>query len=157
MTARYLIASDSHGALEPLLTILERHPEAKALLFLGDLVRDAEDAASIYPDRQIISVAGNCDLFCGEPDRRLVPTAQGGIFMTHGHIFAGSEAAVANAAKQMGAAVAVYGHTHAAVCHYHNGIWIVNPGSLSRPRAGKAGYAIVDVTDSGITAHLVSF
>ena len=52
-------------------------------------------------------------------------------------------------AQRRGAAVAMFGHTHEALCRYEDGLYLLNPGSL---RFGSS-YAMVDITDNGIAVN----
>ena len=46
-------------------------------------------------------------------------------------------------AKEIGAQIALFGHTHCRYYAYEEGIHILNPGSAGQPRDGKpASYAI---------------
>jgi len=43
-----------------------------------------------------------------------------------------------------------FGHTHEAVAFTEQGIFFMNPGSLTCPRSGeKASYGLVSITESG--------
>ena len=59
------VASDSHGDFDALCRMLEKE-NPHCLLFLGDGVRDAENAGMLF-GCQVLAVAGNCDLMCQEP------------------------------------------------------------------------------------------
>ena len=58
---RLLVMSDSHGRKNMLLDAMELHPEADAVIFLGDGERDIEFAKNYFPDKKIYAVCGNCD------------------------------------------------------------------------------------------------
>ena len=79
------------------------------------------------------------------------------IFYTHGHNYNVkygtqrlSETAKANCYD-----IVLYGHTHIAKILYEDGIYIVNPGSCSSPRAGKASYAVIDITKQGLMPIII--
>lgn len=58
------------------------------------------------------------------------------VFVTHGHLY-GVNQSLLNlklAAKEAGATVAAYGHTHQLACQVVDGILLLNPGSISQPR-----------------------
>ncbi len=59
------------------------------------------------------------------------------------------------AARENNAQIAVFGHTHVAHCVYEQGVYLLNPGSASSPRAGRASYGIVDITPNGIVPFIV--
>ena len=55
---------------------------------------------------------------------------------------------LANAAKEMGARVAFYGHTHKLNAENVNGVLCINSGSTNYPRGsyeGTPSYAVLDV------------
>ena len=52
-------------------------------------------------------------------------------------------------------AIALCGHTHIPDILYENGIYLVNPGSCSKPRSSKPTYAVIDITDKGIMPVIV--
>lgn len=77
-----LVASDTHGHADRLLTAVSRVRPA-ALLFLGDGLSDLSVLPSELPVR---AVCGNCDFFGREfPTCRLEVFGQTRIFLTHGH------------------------------------------------------------------------
>ena len=79
------VASDSHGNFDALCRMLKKE-NPHCLLFLGDGVRDAEDAGMLF-GCQVLAVAGNCDLMCQEPLTR-TPQPEGvRLFLSHGHRF----------------------------------------------------------------------
>ena len=59
---RILVISDSHGMPSRILDAVEAHPEAEALIFLGDGESDIEMLESYCRSLpSMIRVAGNCD------------------------------------------------------------------------------------------------
>ena len=71
---KLLVLSDSHGgraAIERVL--LKENANIDALVFLGDGLRDLEQALTPYPRLRAYSVAGNCDYGALEPMDGLPP------------------------------------------------------------------------------------
>ena len=64
---RLLVLSDSHGRKNLLLKAVELHPEADAVIFLGDGERDIEFLKEIYPELKLYAVCGNCDFNSANP------------------------------------------------------------------------------------------
>jgi putative phosphoesterase len=58
-------------------------------------------------------------------------------------------------AKSVKADLVLYGHTHVSKTEYVDGIYFVNPGSLSRAVEGRTGYALIDIVSSGIMPLLI--
>ena len=73
------------------------------------------------------------------------------VFLTHGHRY-GVSYTLANlreTAAEYECDVAIYGHTHMPAMDEQNGILLLNPGSVAKPR--QAGldktYAVIDIND----------
>ena len=149
----FLIISDSHGRVDRLADIIEACsacPPDK-ILFLGDGINDVS-ALSRLSGREVVAVAGNCDILCEEPLERIMGVGNRKIFMLHGHTrgvkhgFGRLEAR----ARQVGADIVLYGHTHERDCRLSDGIWFFNPGSVGFPSHGRPSFGRLTVTD-GIT------
>ena len=152
---RILVISDSHGSLRNIEKAIEAQPEAKNIIFLGDGAREIEEASYIYTDRIFHIVSGNCDFASMEPSRKIVTVNGTRIFFTHGHYMQNTENLV-KTARLEGAKIALYGHTHIAYTGYFDGIHVMNPGSLTRPRDFSSGsYGVIDITDGGIMTFTV--
>ena len=153
---RVLAFSDSHGSTRQIISALEEQPEAEYALFLGDGAESFSELSPAFPEMRFYAVCGNCDRWSDLPAFRVVSIAGKKIYMTHGHT-EGVKYAMGTLIKQAlahGAEVALYGHTHISSVNYIDGLHIVNPGSVSRPRAGRAGYAVIDITDGGIVPFI---
>ena len=149
---RLLVISDSHGSGVTVDRIIRKESAAKEIFFLGDVVSDIEDLVYEYTDRNFHIVRGNCDFCSMLPSFDIVKLEELNIFMTHGHNYgvkSGTDA-LAAAAKRAGCRIALYGHTHVSDIKYENGLYIVNPGSVSRSRGGADSYAVIDIMPSGI-------
>ena len=56
-------------------------------------------------------------------------------------------AMLAAAAREAGADLAVYGHTHIALYEQQGDVTVVNPGSVARPRDAAAGsFMVISLT-----------
>lgn len=151
---RLLVISDTHGRVALIDRVLRREKDAKEVFFLGDVVRDIEEVVFEHTDRNFHIVRGNCDYFCSYPLFDIVEYKTEGVcvYMTHGHthsVKSGTEV-ILEAAKGVGANIALYGHTHIANIEYRDGVYIINSGSLALPRNGAASYAVIDITKAGI-------
>lgn len=69
--------------------------------------------------------------------------------MTHGHLHYVKQTLLRllSDARSLGAAAALYGHTHVADCHQEDGLWVLNPGSCGS-WGGSAG--IIEVEGGSI-------
>ena len=142
---RILVLSDSHGMPSRILDAVEAHPEAEALIFLGDGERDLDTVESYYHSLpNVIKVAGNCDFSSSLPLLRVVTLGGKKIYCTHGHaehVKYGTDELLLRA-RQEGADIVLYGHTHTGVTCYDDGLYIMNPGSI---RDG-----MIDIVPGGI-------
>lgn len=156
---RIIVFSDTHGNFAAMTKIFKRNKDASIFIFLGDGESDLSKIRIQYGDKKILSVAGNCDNGSKSPESAVCPLYTGNkIYFTHGHKIDVSGCAddVYNAAKQAGADIALFGHTHCRFVQNRDGVLMLNPGSASIPRDGKpACYAWLDVTTQGIAYNHV--
>ena len=134
------VMSDSHGNTMAVDQAVERAGEVDCWLHAGDLIGDAEYLAMVT-DKRVINVAGNCDWpSSGVDDEAVVELGRHRLFLTHGHIYGVKRdtALLREAAISKGADIAVYGHTHVAEIDEGADCLVINPGSVSHPRDGKA-------------------
>ena len=81
---KLLILSDSHNSTGAVERILHAESDATAVIFLGDGLRDLEEALTFYPKMKVYAVAGNCDFGALEPLDGLAAFDQVVIFYTPG-------------------------------------------------------------------------
>lgn len=154
---RILVISDSHGRRDRVESIILSQPAAQDIFFLGDVTGDIEDMTHAFANRNFHIVSGNCDFFSQYPHMGVVSLAGKKIFYTHGHNFDVKHGTgrLAQAARQNGCDIALYGHTHVSQTLYDDGLHIVNPGSCSRSRSGRDTYAVIDIEQSGILPIII--
>lgn len=129
---RILVFSDSHGRIGPMQEMMERYvPDA--VFHLGDVVRDGERLAELYPRTPFHRVAGNCDWNTSGLEPEGVAFLEGKtILYMHGHtqgVKTGVGLAV-KAARAIGADLLLFGHTHRSFCEEYDGLLAVNPGAV---------------------------
>ena len=134
---RYLIVSDTHGRHTTLGEILESMGPIEGLIHLGDS-QITKDSMQMMVGKEvtIYSVRGNCDHDCNLSLDQLIEIAGKKIFLTHGHRYhvdSGTQS-LEEKAKSLGAEIVMYGHTHRPDDRMVEGLRIINPGSLSKPR-----------------------
>lgn len=146
---KILVTSDSHGSAYALCRVAETEPDAEAMIFLGDGLRDLDGLCRRHPSLRVYSVRGNCDLAALEAGEGLA--AFGGVlfFYSHGDRYGVkySREQLAETAKARGADAALYGHTHTAACERIEGVTVFNPGSVGQPRHGSASYGVITIQD----------
>lgn len=142
-----LIFSDSHGSFTPMMEAIEREKNISTVIHAGDVLRDVEDLKAAYPNYNIIYVVGNNDFWhSDEPEERFFALGGVKIFLTHGHKYSVkySTAALWRRAKELGAQVAVFGHTHMRLCEQQGGIWLFNPGSA------RSSYGVLEAENGQV-------
>lgn len=148
---KLLIVSDTHGDRRALERAVNAEPDAAAVLFLGDGLRDAEALGDARPALRIYSVRGNCDLASFAPADALAPFGGVLFFYTHGHLYGVKSGldALARAAAARGAGAALFGHTHRAALERRGGVLLFNPGALSSQN-GRGEYGVAVVGDGRV-------
>lgn len=126
---------------------IEAHPEAEAVVFLGDGERDFDNCRDCLQGKRIYTVAGNNDFYSKAPKRLVICENEVSIYLTHGHYeyVKSSKQGLLTAAKNAGCSIALYGHTHIQAVDYAEGIHLFCPGALM-----NGEYGMVDITDKGI-------
>lgn len=146
---RVLITSDTHGYYEDISNYVIEKENIDLILHAGD---SSSDAISIAYETGVpcIRVRGNNDYFDNtSEDFELVDIGKTRILLTHGHkenVYRTYNRLVEKA-KETGASIVVFGHTHTYYKKYHGNILLLNPGSPSLPRDGNAGFLIMDIGD----------
>lgn len=158
---RILIISDTHGSHRNLDEVLEREKDIDMLLHLGDVEND-DDYIEAVMDCPVHIVAGNNDYFSYLPREKEIQIGKYKVFMTHGHNYYVSmnTERLRQAARQRGADIVMYGHTHRPKVDASEDVIVVNPGSLSYPRqeGRRATYIIMEINRAGeaeFTLHYV--
>lgn len=143
---KLFIFSDSHGNVAHMESAVRSgHPDM--VLHLGDVNPDARALQRLFPDLPMECVCGNCDGRRSDlEEERLLEMEGRRILMMHGHtrsVKLGMSTAVW-AAREAEAQILLFGHTHEDFCEYHEGLWIMNPGSI---RGGWTGatYGVISM------------
>lgn len=131
---KILVLSDSHGEIASMArAILEQGPDA--VIHLGDCVPDANALQARFPALTIYQVKGNNDWRDQTPERLELSLEGVRILAVHGHqygVYSGP-LRVSLAAREAGADVALYGHTHIPACERtRDGLWLLNPGACGK-------------------------
>ena len=145
---KLLILSDSHRKMEYMYRAVERE-QPDLIIHLGDHDRDAERLSKRYPEIPLWSVCGNCDYGAGP--ERIVQTLEGvRIYATHGHTLRVKYGLLRAelAAREAEANLLLFGHTHRALCDWHNGLWMLNPGTCSG--MGPITYGVIELNNGEI-------
>lgn len=153
------VISDTHGNNKDIIeALLSMDDKPDTLIHLGDYVEDGEKISKILGIPMII-VKGNGDYMSNYNETELIERAGKKLFLTHGH----RHNVVRNfdrlyyKALELGADMALFGHTHIPVNIVYDDIIIFNPGSASYPRGGSntKTFGVIDI-DEKIEAKILS-
>ena len=152
--SKIAIISDSHGSIENIAYFMGRLKGVDALWHLGDHAEDAQPLANRL-NCGFVSVRGNCDPFSDAPLTYTVSWHHKRILLLHGHTVAG-RLALLYAANEANADAVLFGHSHVPSMETVDGVLLLNPGSLSRPRTSKGpSVAILTLTDDEMKAEIL--
>lgn len=134
----YIVMSDSHGNKYNLRKIIEYSKTSWPIdkfIFLGDGIADIISLISdgVLNSDECVIVKGNCDFFSQFDKEIIIEDSNIKIFATHGNKYGvkyGLET-IAEAAREIGAKIVLFGHTHLECNTIINDIALINPGSCS--------------------------
>ena len=143
---RILVFSDSHGYLDHIREILKKE-QPDMIIHLGDCVRDVYELRREFPEHTIEYVKGNCDIL-QEPEEKLLLIEGKKVLICHGHTYQVKSGYlnIEYGAKEKEADAVLFGHTHQAFYNHHNGLVMLNPGSIgfSVLNSPSYGWLIID-------------
>ena len=156
---KILVLSDTHGNLSRVYSVLNSVGSMlDAVIHCGDYVEDVYTLKNKYPDFRYYYVKGNCDYGSSEPADETFVLGGKRFFITHGDKYSvhWNTDRISYKGSELGADICIFGHTHIPLIENYRGMYIMNPGSISRPR-GSAGYTygIVKIEDGLLTPSIV--
>lgn len=145
---KILVVSDTHGDFNSLLRAVKAQPDAEVIVHCGDGDEQVQLLKETIKDKMIVGVRGNCDWNSFLPSKETLKICGKKIFITHGHLYNAKMGLykVVCAAREEGADILLYGHTHIAMNTYEDGLYVMNPGSCS---GYMASYGILEITENG--------
>jgi len=149
------VVADTHGITGQILARLE-YLQPDCLLFAGDFYRDGEYLAH-HLNIPAYIVSGNCDLEHRDQQEETVSLGGLRILLVHGHQYGVKQDLnrIYYRACELEVDIVVFAHTHQPWCEKHGHVWLVNPGSPSRPRVpGPGSFAIIAVQTGEIKPYI---
>ena len=163
---KYIIASDIHGSAFYCSKLLERYKAegAEGILLLGDVLYHGprNDLPEGYAPKEVIAmlnplkndilcVRGNCEAevdqmvldFDVTTQHRSLRLFNHEILMTHGH-----HINIDSPTTELNPEFVLYGHTHVPLKAQKDGVWYLNPGSVTIPKNGSA-HSYMTLDESG--------
>ena len=128
------ILSDTHKFTKYIDMAIEYLKDCDLIIHAGDNFSDSKYIHKMTK-LGVIGVKGNCD-FENVEDEITFEVEGYNIFVCHGHNYnvKSSLNDLEKKAKNIGADIVIFGHTHIPMNTTRDGILFLNPGSLSLPR-----------------------
>lgn len=150
---RLFVLSDSHGATGMLELCAQYIEENRfdRIIHLGDFKQDAEWLEERL-GREVLGVAGNCDLFSRDIREAVIRVEKVNIFICHGDKYGVKTGydRLSYHCDEIGCAAALFGHTHQHFYMDVGGVKLINPGTLLNGRA-----AVITIDGDNINAEHV--
>ena len=146
---RILIISDSHGNTDNIELLKKREGKFDLIIHCGDGTGDFDYIGDRLGCR-VNGVRGNCDILSREFPVQNLNIEGKIVHIEHGHRLPYfNDREILNFAENNGYDVVLYGHTHVQKLLKGNGKWVINPGSISRPRDSVPSYVIMKTDGNG--------
>lgn len=136
------IISDNHGG-KGYIDRLFQMGGFDYLFYLGDGIENL--GTYKYLDN-VYAVSGNCDFFSTEPNEQFFTLDGTRFFITHGNKYGVkySMDSLITRAKEIGANIVCFGHTHRVFMEEKDGVLFLNPGSF-KAENGVASGLVLDI------------
>ena len=140
------VVSDTHRIQEYIEVAKEKIATADILIHLGYNVDDVSELSRDF-NGEVYAVLGNCDYSNEYPVERIIDINGFKIFATHGHKYRVKYDLnnIYYRAQELNANIALFGHTHQELIINHNGIILMNPGSVSLPRGRGRSIGFIEI------------
>lgn len=147
---KIIIMSDTHGDFDEMSRVIARERPFDIFIHCGDLCGVEGMLESRLSDCIVHLVRGNCDFNLDLPPLKEYHIGRLKVVQVHGNRER-AEYDVSRLfymAKEREADIVLFGHTHTPTFIQEQGVTILNPGSLIRPRqADRTGTYVVMTTD----------
>ena len=154
---KILVLSDTHHSIDKALEVYRKYDHIDLVIHCGDYVSDALDFQR-QTAAKVVYVNGNCDKSFDEKDYQILETECGNLLISHGHMqnVSYSQQSIYYLACENNCIAAIYGHTHIPVNTKWEGVHLINPGSISKPRDGSKGsYALITTSKDGLNCDII--
>lgn len=149
-TRKILVISDSHGRNENLRYAVGQELPFDMLIHCGDAGGDLVQILGGSPPYEVRQVRGNTDVLRA-PMTLLFSLCGRTILVCHGNTCGVkfSLDPLERMAREQGADIVCFGHTHIPVIEERSGLLLLNPGSISMPHQsdGRKTYAVLQLEE----------
>ncbi|MBE6055049.1 MAG: metallophosphoesterase [Clostridium sartagoforme] len=147
------VISDSHYDASSINAIKKHLDNVDIIIHCGD---GAPDTRLLEKDfhGEIYAVKGNCDITNEYPSERIIEVMGTKIFVTHGNMYNVKYEynTIFYKTKEIGADIVLFGHSHKALINKHDGIIMMNPGSITLPYGGmKKTMGFIEIDENGMS------
>lgn len=159
---KILVISDTHGSLSRFWEVFEKLKKENppsAIVHCGDYYRDADEIRR-KTGLPVFAVRGNCDGDFSDNGHMILETEAGSFLITHGHMLnvKYSLQRLYYKTLEAGCIGAFFGHTHRKAYLDMDGIYLMNPGSLTQPRDGSGGtFGMIEASGSGVWGKIYHY
>ena len=128
------VISDSHYDASSVNAVKKYLNDVDIIIHCGDGAPDIKLLEKDFSG-EIYAVKGNCDITSEYPVQRLLEIMGIKIFITHGHMYNVKYEynTIFYKGKEVEADIILFGHSHKALISKHDGIVMMNPGSITLP------------------------
>ncbi len=154
---RIFVISDTHGKIEKAVEIYKTLQDIDLIVHLGDLWADVKRIKNNI-NVPILGVKGNMDGSFSKDGHHILETEFGKILLVHGHMESVKQGLdkLMYKAESLQCRAVFFGHTHIPMFRQVEGLYVLNPGSLSQPiGARKGSYAVASVTKDSLDATIL--
>ncbi len=148
---KIIVFSDSHGAKQDMLRVLEKMgADIDVMFHLGDYIEDIILLHETFPNLPIFAVRGNNDFYAKGDDAKKLQFENTTFLLTHGHLqnVSWNFEKLAYWGAENEANVILFGHTHVPTNLQYGNLRIFNPGSISQPRNNtKKSFGLITIAE----------
>lgn len=153
---RVIVVGDTHGNIESIKKEISLWTGIDLIVHTGDHYRDGVALGRQFKIGYKV-VTGNCDRD-GKGQLERFKLGKHRVLLTHGHL-QNVKRTMNNLyyrAQSSQVDLVLFGHTHVPFLEKVEGIWFMNPGSPSYPRAGyPASYGIIEVEGDQMVPRII--
>lgn len=149
------VMSDTHGNSEAVDRAVELANEADVIIHLGDVISDVDRIKRSFK-KSVICVPGNCDYNSFDEREKLIELDGVKLLLCHGDRYRVDMGLISlkYRASEVGAKIALFGHTHRSLIIEEDGILFMNPGSVALPRDYKKSMGFISINDGIIEGYI---